>query len=168
MRMERTGRFARLYQGCRVLGCDRPHRSKGFCRGHLSAFERGRLDSSGSPVPNRCELCSARYVARRGDRRFCPECVKRRARERVQQCRKARCPASKGETGAHTLIRSLWDLRGRLQKMNDAELLAFSRTARYMLSPRANFGRPPRQSFVIQLEEARAEWRRRRSVGPRA
>jgi hypothetical protein len=98
MRTDRTGRFARLYQGCRVSGCDRPHRSKGFCRGHLSAFERGRIDSSGSPVLNQCELCPARYVAGRADRRFCPECVLRRARERAQRRRKGlrAVPASSG------------------------------------------------------------------------
>ena len=87
VRMENTSRFGKIYQGCRVPGCDRPHRSKGFCRGHLSAFERGRLDSSGSPILNQCELCPARYVARRADRRFCAECVLRRARERAQRRR---------------------------------------------------------------------------------
>ena len=88
MRTDRTGRFARLYQGCRVPGCDRPHRSKGFYRGHLSAFERGRIDSRGSLVLNQCEFCLARYVAGRADRRFCPECVLRRARKRAQRRRK--------------------------------------------------------------------------------
>jgi hypothetical protein len=31
-----------------------------------------------------------------------------------------------------------------------------------MFSPDAYFGQPPRQVFVIQLEEARAEWERRK------
>jgi hypothetical protein len=35
------------------------------------------------------------------------------------------------------------------------------RPARYMCSPEASFGKPPRQNFVIQLEEAIAEWQRR-------
>jgi len=30
-----------------------------------------------------------------------------------------------------------------------------------MVSPRANMGKPPLPTFVLQLEEARAEWRRR-------
>ena len=30
-----------------------------------------------------------------------------------------------------------------------------------MCSPMANFGKPPRKVFVIQLEEVKAEWRRR-------
>jgi hypothetical protein len=54
------------------------------------------------------------------------------------------------------------ELRARLRKMNDAELLAFGKAAKNMCSPRANFGKPPRQPFVIQLQEARAEWRRHR------
>jgi hypothetical protein len=32
-------------------------------------------------------------------------------------------------------------------------------------SATANFGKPPRQVFVIQLEEVKAEWRRRHPKG---
>jgi hypothetical protein len=60
----------------------------------------------------------------------------------------------------------LGELRERLRKMNDVELLAFGKAARYMCSPAANLGKSPREPFVIQLEEARAEWRRR--SGPRS
>jgi hypothetical protein len=52
-------------------------------------------------------------------------------------------------------------LRLRLRKMNDAELLRFGQAAKYMCSSEANKGKPPREEFVIQLREARAEWRRR-------
>ena len=52
-------------------------------------------------------------------------------------------------------------LRARLRKMSDEQLLKFGNAARYMVSPTANMGKPPRKEFVIQLEEARAEWRRR-------
>jgi hypothetical protein len=52
-------------------------------------------------------------------------------------------------------------VRSRLRKMNDAELLSFGQAAKFMCSPRANIGKPPRDEFVIQLKEARAEWRRR-------
>jgi len=52
-------------------------------------------------------------------------------------------------------------LRARLRKMNDQELLRYGRAAKSMSSPDAYFGRPPRQAFVIQLEEARAELERR-------
>jgi hypothetical protein len=52
-------------------------------------------------------------------------------------------------------------LRTRLRKMSDKELREFGKAARYMVSPRANMGKPPLPAFVLQLEEARAEWRRR-------
>jgi len=52
-------------------------------------------------------------------------------------------------------------LRTRLQKMTDDQLRAFGKAARYMTSPKANMGKAPLPTFVLQLEEARAEWRRR-------
>jgi hypothetical protein len=52
-------------------------------------------------------------------------------------------------------------LRERLRKMTDAQLLEFGRAARQLCGPEANFGKPPREVFVTQLKEARAEWRRR-------
>jgi hypothetical protein len=54
------------------------------------------------------------------------------------------------------------ELRVRLVKMSNADLLRFGRAAAAMGSPEANLGEPPREVFVIQLEEARAEWKRRR------
>jgi len=54
------------------------------------------------------------------------------------------------------------ELRVRLRKMSDAELLAFGKAARNMCSPAANMGKPPREVFVIQLREAREEWKRRK------
>jgi hypothetical protein len=56
------------------------------------------------------------------------------------------------------------ELRARLRKMSDADLIAFGKAARYMCSPKANLGKPPRQPFVIQLREARVEWRRRKDT----
>jgi hypothetical protein len=56
-------------------------------------------------------------------------------------------------------------LRARFQKMSDQELLRFGQAAKSMCSPDAYFGQPPRQTFVIQLEEARAEWERRINHG---
>jgi hypothetical protein len=55
----------------------------------------------------------------------------------------------------------LEQLRARLGKMPDRALLHYGRCSRYMCSPEASLGKPPRQVFVIQLEEARAEWIRR-------
>jgi hypothetical protein len=52
-------------------------------------------------------------------------------------------------------------LRIRLRRMSDSELIQFGEAARYMCSPQATHGRPPRESYVIQLREARDEWRRR-------
>src|SRR5260221_4221271 len=54
-------------------------------------------------------------------------------------------------------------LRTRLRKMNDQDLRRFGRVAKAMCSPGANLGKPPRQTFVIQLQEARAEWDRRKA-----
>ena len=53
------------------------------------------------------------------------------------------------------------DLRARLRKMTDAELLRFGKDNRYMCSSYTNMGKAPLEAFVIQLREARAEWRRR-------
>jgi hypothetical protein len=51
--------------------------------------------------------------------------------------------------------------RVRLRKMPDEELIRECKAGRYLCSPMANFGKPPRKVFVIQLEEVKAEWRRR-------
>jgi len=57
---------------------------------------------------------------------------------------------------------NLEELRARLHKMTDAELRSFGKAAKFMCSPGANLAKPPRECFVIQFEEARAEWRRRK------
>lgn len=53
------------------------------------------------------------------------------------------------------------EVRARLREMTDAQLGRYGRACVYMCSPHANLGKPPREAFVIQLEEARAEYRRR-------
>jgi hypothetical protein len=50
----------------------------------------------------------------------------------------------------------LEELRTRLRKMTDEDLLRFGKAARFMCRDKS-----PGQAFVIQLEEARSEWRRR-------
>jgi hypothetical protein len=65
-------------------------------------------------------------------------------------------------SSTHTDSIDLDELRARLRKMSDADLLAFGKAARNMCSPAANLGKPPRHVFVVQLQEARAEWRRRK------
>jgi hypothetical protein len=51
------------------------------------------------------------------------------------------------------------ELREHLRKMSDADLRWFGRAAEFMCSPGANGCMPPRECFVIQLEEAKVEWR---------
>jgi hypothetical protein len=51
--------------------------------------------------------------------------------------------------------------RARLRKLTDEELIREGKAGRYMRSPMANFGKPPHEVFVVQLEEVKAEWRRR-------
>jgi hypothetical protein len=46
------------------------------------------------------------------------------------------------------------EVRKRLRKLDDQQLIRAGRAARYMCSPYANFGKPPRQNFVINLEES--------------
>jgi hypothetical protein len=53
------------------------------------------------------------------------------------------------------------ELRSRLKRMTDMELVAYGKSARYMCTRKANLGHPPRPVFVTQLKEARAEYRRR-------
>jgi len=45
--------------------------------------------------------------------------------------------------------------------MPDEELVRFSEAAGYMCSPKANLNKPAAPIFVLQLDEAQAEWRRR-------
>jgi hypothetical protein len=55
-------------------------------------------------------------------------------------------------------------LRTRLRKKSDKALREFGEAAKYVVSPRANLGKPPLPAFVLQLEEARAEWCRRKET----
>jgi hypothetical protein len=56
------------------------------------------------------------------------------------------------------------ELRERLRQMNDAELRRFGRDALYVTSPAANTGQKERESAVIQIDEARAELKRRNEL----
>jgi hypothetical protein len=56
---------------------------------------------------------------------------------------------------------NLENLRKRLQRVSDDGLIQFGKSCQELLTPQANLGRPPREVFVIQLQEARKEWRRR-------
>jgi hypothetical protein len=50
--------------------------------------------------------------------------------------------------------------RARIRKMSDAHVERCGRAAAYMASPAASYG-PVRMTFIQQLEELRAEWKRR-------
>jgi hypothetical protein len=51
--------------------------------------------------------------------------------------------------------------RERLRKLSDEELIREGRTARYMCSPSTNFGKAPRDVYVIALRLVKEEYRRR-------
>lgn len=53
------------------------------------------------------------------------------------------------------------ELRAWIRKMNDADLMRFSRAAALKCTPMPNSNRPVREVFREQLRESRAEWRRR-------
>jgi|GEM_PF-2652493 len=58
----------------------------------------------------------------------------------------------------------LEEFRARLRRMTDAELLKYRRAGRSFCSLKANFGKPPRETFVIQLKLCREEWKRRKAA----
>jgi hypothetical protein len=55
-------------------------------------------------------------------------------------------------------------LRARLRAMSDRELLKFGRAALSACTPQANSDKPPSEVFVLQLDEARAEVKRRKGA----
>ena len=55
---------------------------------------------------------------------------------------------------------SIEQIRESIRKMSDAELRKFGRAAQDSSDPKKDFG-PRNPAFHVQLEEARAEWRRR-------
>jgi hypothetical protein len=57
----------------------------------------------------------------------------------------------------------LEELRARLRKMSDKELRAFGTAAQNMCSLKGSLGKPQQEESAIQLKEARAEWKRRKS-----
>ena len=51
-------------------------------------------------------------------------------------------------------------IRERIRKMSDAELRKYGRAARDLSDPMKNLGKP-NPAFQVQLDDARAEWKRR-------
>jgi hypothetical protein len=64
-------------------------------------------------------------------------------------------------SGVQILNLNIDELRQWLRKMTDEKLREFGEAARYMCSPKAMLGKPPLPVYLIQLEEATAEWRQR-------
>jgi hypothetical protein len=62
--------------------------------------------------------------------------------------------------GIQVMPENVEQIRERLRKMSDLELRQYGRAARNMADPTKNYG-APNPAFQIQLDEARAEWRRR-------
>jgi hypothetical protein len=56
---------------------------------------------------------------------------------------------------------SLEELRKRLREMSNLELRRFGERARKLSDPKMNFGAT--EPYVVELDEGRAEWRRRHS-----
>jgi hypothetical protein len=57
-------------------------------------------------------------------------------------------------------LESIEQIRERIRKMSDAELRKYGRAAQDSSDPNKNIG-PRNPVFQVQLDEARAEWRRR-------
>ena len=55
-------------------------------------------------------------------------------------------------------------IRADIRRMTDEQLRKYGSAAQFMASPAAyGAGRKPREAFMVQLREARAEWRRRKA-----
>ena len=55
---------------------------------------------------------------------------------------------------------SVEQIRELIHNMSDAELRKYGRAAKDLSDPKKNFG-PRNPAFQVQVDEARAEWRRR-------
>jgi hypothetical protein len=53
------------------------------------------------------------------------------------------------------------EIRKRVRKMSDAELLRYGAVCKSMCSTETNLDKPSRDAWTVQLQEARAEWRKR-------
>ena len=51
--------------------------------------------------------------------------------------------------------------RAKLRKMSDAQLIKIARDLALLCSPKQNYGKRPREVWAAELNESRAEWKRR-------
>ncbi len=68
--------------------------------------------------------------------------------------------------GIQTDPEDLEQLRERIRRMSDPELLRYGQVAKYMCSSEANQGKPPLETYVVQLQEARKQWWKRHPTPP--
>jgi hypothetical protein len=57
-------------------------------------------------------------------------------------------------------------LRARLRAIPDSQLLQVGQAAKMLCGPEINSDGPPLELYVVQLREAREEWRRRHPKQP--
>ena len=74
---------------------------------------------------------------------------------------KGRCAVN--TSGSFGSPLNLDELRARLARMTDTELLEFGTAVRHMLSRQAHKG-TPLEAYAVQLREARDEWKRRHPI----
>jgi hypothetical protein len=65
------------------------------------------------------------------------------------------------QSAVQMIVFNVEELRTRLRVMPDEKLHQFGEAARYMCTPEANLHKLPLPIYVLQLEEATVEWRRR-------
>ena len=68
-------------------------------------------------------------------------------------------------TGVTQTELNVEELCQHLKTMPETELLRFGQVVKYMCSPKENC-EPPGEVFIVQLREARAEWRKRHPRPP--
>jgi hypothetical protein len=49
----------------------------------------------------------------------------------------------------------------QLRKMSDRDLLKCGKDLAFLCYPKQKYGKPPKEVWVLELKEARTEWRRR-------
>jgi hypothetical protein len=53
------------------------------------------------------------------------------------------------------------EIRERVRRMSDEELLRYGAICKSMCSTESNLDKPSLDAWIVQLQEARAEWRKR-------
>ena len=115
-------------------------------------LEKGiyRLYDSNSNILKVQNLGSGRWFILRNNKPRCVMCADN--------------PALDDSNLSHDFVKIPIDrakLRERVQGMSNKDLREFGKTCEHICSPKSASGKPPAEDIVIQLEEAREEWKRR-------